>query len=126
MTRTLALCGIVAPAVFTTLVVVQGWLQPDYSHVKMPISALAAWPAGWIQVINFWIAGTLLILFAVALNNGVRRTPRGAAGFALLVLGSIGIVVAGIFSWKMVDGVPTEMRHEIDLEGEAEYMASAR
>jgi hypothetical membrane protein len=108
MTPMLALCGILAPVLFATLVVLQGWLQPDYSHVKLPISALAAWPAGWIQVLNFWITGTLLVMFAVALHAGVRRTSRGAAGFMLLVLGGIGLLVAGTFSWKMVDGVPTE------------------
>ena len=48
-TGQLAIAGMVAPVWFITLVIVQGLLQPDYSHVTMPISALAAWPAGWIQ-----------------------------------------------------------------------------
>jgi uncharacterized protein DUF998 len=49
----LALAGIIGPVVFATLMVVQGFLLPDYSHVRLPISALAAWPTGWIQVLNF-------------------------------------------------------------------------
>jgi hypothetical membrane protein len=107
-TRTLALAGIIGPVLFTTLVVVQGLLQPDYSHVMMPISALAAWPAGWIQILNFCVVGTLTVLFAFGLHASVQPTPRGAVGFAFMVLSGIGIVMAGVFPWKMVDGVPTE------------------
>ena len=50
--RQLAIAGIVAPVWFITLVIVQGVLQPDYNHISLPISALAAWPAGWIQNLN--------------------------------------------------------------------------
>ena len=46
--------------------------------------------------------------FAVALHNGVQPTRLGGTGVALLVLGGVGLVWAGLFPWKMVDGVPTE------------------
>ena len=59
--------GFVAPIVFTAAVVVQGVRQPDYSHIALPISALAAWPLGWVQVANFCVTGVLCIVFAVAL-----------------------------------------------------------
>jgi hypothetical membrane protein len=106
--RVLALAGIIGPVWFTTLVVVQGFLLPDYSHVRLPISALAAWPTGWIQNINFYVTGTLGIAFAFALHRGVEPTRRGGAGVALLVMGGIGVVLAGVFPWRMVNGVPTE------------------
>ena len=107
-TRTLALAGMVAPVCFTALVIMQGWLQPDYSHVAMPISALAAWPSGWIQVLNFYTAGLLKIAFAYGLHTDIAPTRRGIAGFLLLVASGIGLILAGRFSWYMVDGVPTE------------------
>jgi hypothetical membrane protein len=96
------------PILFTLLVILQGLLQPDYSHVKEPISALAAWPAGWIQNLNFFVFGALMTAFVLGLNHGVRPSPRGIVGFALLLLGSIGIVLAGVFPWHLVNGVPTE------------------
>ena len=40
------------PHLFTTLVVVQGFLVPHYSYVRPPISALAAWPTCWIQAVG--------------------------------------------------------------------------
>ena len=107
-TSTLARASIIGPIWFTTLVVLQGWLLPGYSHVRLPISALAAWPTGWIQNVNFYVAGVLTMAFAVALHHGVQPTRRGSAGVALLVLGGLGLVWAGIFPWKMVDGVPAE------------------
>jgi hypothetical membrane protein len=106
--RRLALAGIIGPVVFATLIVVQGLLVPAYSHVRSPISALAAWPTGWIQVLNFYVFGALTIVFAHALHRAVRQTRASAIGCALLTLGGAGLIVDGIFSWQMVDGVPRE------------------
>jgi hypothetical membrane protein len=107
-TNSLALAGIIGPILFTTLVIVQGLLQPDYSHVRLPISALAAWPTGWIQSVNFYLTGALTIVFAAAMHRGVQPTPSGGVGTAFLGLGGMGVILAGLFPWKMVDGIPTE------------------
>jgi hypothetical membrane protein len=61
----LAVAGIAAPILFTALVVIQGLLQPDYSHIVMPISALAVWPYGWIQNANFYVFGSLMTATAI-------------------------------------------------------------
>jgi hypothetical membrane protein len=109
--RTLAWAGIAGPAIFTTLVIIQEVLQRDYNRIQLPISALAAWPLGWIQETNFFIVGVLMVLFAAGLNKGIRPAKtagQGAAGTALMALGGLGVIVAGAFSWTMVNGVPTE------------------
>jgi hypothetical membrane protein len=102
-----ASAGLVAPILFTGLVIVQGVRQPDYSHVALPISALAAWPLGWVQVVNFCVTGVLCIVFARGLHQAVMPARRNI-GAQLLVLTGLGLIAAGAFSWKMVDGVPTE------------------
>jgi hypothetical membrane protein len=107
-TSRLALAGIVGPVLFTGLVILQGLLQPDYSPVALPISALAAWPLGWIQILNFLVFGVLMTAFGFAMHRGVRPSRCGVFGPALLVTNGIGIVIAGLFPWVMVDGVPTE------------------
>ena len=71
--RTLALGGVAGPVLFTVLVILQGQLIPAYSHVSLPISALEAWPTGWIQRLNFWVAGLLNIAFAYGLLRRVAR-----------------------------------------------------
>jgi len=86
------------------LVVVQSLLQPDYSQVALPISALAAWPHGWIQNLNFFVFGTLMIAYAVGLHRGVRPTRAGWIGFAFLLVSGLGLVIAGIFPWRQADG----------------------
>ena len=106
--RTLALGGLIGPVVFCVLVILQGLLIPEYSHVSLPISALEAWPTGWIQRMNFWVGSVMNIAFAYALHLAVPRSRRGATGVPLLMLGAIGMALAGLFPWVMVNGVPSE------------------
>ena len=95
--RLLALAGIVGPCLFTLLVVVQAAMQPDYGDIELPISALAAWPLGWVQNLNFHAFGTLLIAFAAGLHLGVRPMPGGVWGPAVLAAGGVGTILAGAF-----------------------------
>jgi Protein of unknown function (DUF998) len=81
--RWLAIAGVIGPLFFIALVVAQGMLQPDYSHIAMPISALAAWPAGWMQNLNFFLLGTLNAAFTVGLHNAIRATRFGLIGILL-------------------------------------------
>jgi hypothetical membrane protein len=91
-----ASAGIVGPVLFTVLVIVQGLLQPDYSHLAMPISALAAWPYGWIQNLNFYMSGALMTAFAIGLQAELRSRGGGRLDAALLIVSGIGIVLAGL------------------------------
>jgi hypothetical membrane protein len=104
----LAIAGIVAPIWFVTLVIIQGLLQPDYSHIAMPVSALAAWPAGWIQNLNFFVFGTLMAAFVIGLHNAIQPSRFGLSGIALLLASCVGLWMAGLFHWINVNGVPTE------------------
>jgi len=109
----LAIVGMIGPIWFTILVIVQGILQPDYSHIRMPISALAAWPTGWIQNLNFFVSGTLIAAFTIGVHNAIRPTRFGAAGIVLLLASSVGILMSGLFPWISVNGVPTETRPHV-------------
>jgi hypothetical membrane protein len=93
--RLLGLAAILGPCLFTVLVVVQAALQPDYSHLEMPISALAAWPLGWVQNLNFYAFGALLIAFAIGLHLGMM--PGGVAGPAALVVSGVATMLAAAF-----------------------------
>jgi hypothetical membrane protein len=99
---------VIGPLFFIALVVAQGILQPDYSHIAMPISALAAWPAGWMQNLNFFLLGTLNAVFTIGLHNAIRATRSGLIGILLLLVSCLGLLLAGLFPWINLNGVPTE------------------
>ena len=109
----LSTAGIVAPIWFTTLVMIQGILQPDYSHITMPVSALAAWPAGWMQRLNFYVLAALMAIFAIGVHRTVQPTRYGLLGIVLLFASCLGLVIAGLFPWIMVNGVPTETKPHV-------------
>jgi hypothetical membrane protein len=100
--------GVVAPIWFITLVIVQGVRQPDYSHIAMPISALAAWPSGWMQNLNFFVSGGLFAAFAIGLHHAIRPARLGSVGVGLLLASCVGLWMAALFPWISVSGVPTE------------------
>ena len=100
----LTVAGLIAPFPFTALVILQGLLQPGYSHVAHPISALAALPLGWLQNINFYVVGTLMIAYATGLHFSVRPARHGAIGPALLALSGVGLVLSGVFPWRQENG----------------------
>jgi hypothetical membrane protein len=102
--RRLKIAGIVAPMSFIVLVIVQGLLQPDYSHIAMPISALAAGRAGWLQNLNFLVSGALLAGFAISLHHTIRPTRFGLLGVVLLLVTCIGLWIMGLFPWINVNG----------------------
>jgi hypothetical membrane protein len=106
--RSLAIAGMIGPLFFIALVVAQGILQPDYSHIAMPISALAAWPAGWMQNLNFFLLGTLNAAFTIGLHKAIRATRFGVIGILLLLVSCLGILLAVLFPWINLNGVPTE------------------
>jgi hypothetical membrane protein len=104
----LAVAGMIGPLFFIALVIAQGLLQPNYSHIAMPISALAAWPAGWMQNLNFFVLGTLNAGLTIGLHNGIRATRFGVIGILLLLVSCLGILLAGLFPWINVNGAPTK------------------
>jgi hypothetical membrane protein len=106
----LSIAGILGPVWFIVLVVVQSILQPDYNHIAMPVSALAAWPAGWMQRINFYGLAAFMASFAIGVNAAISRTRFGRAGIALLLLSCLGLFIAGYFPWIMMNGIPTETK----------------
>ena len=104
MAARLIVAGLVAPFPFIALVILQGILQPGYSHVAQPISALAALPLGWIQNINFYVLGTLMIAYAIGLHFSLRPARRGALGTALIALSGGGLILVGVFPWRQENG----------------------
>jgi len=104
----LAVAGLVAPILFAILVIVQGLLQPDYSHVALPVSALAAWPLGWIQDLNFVAFGLLTLSLWIGVARALRARGVALVGPGLLAVSSLGFLVVAASPWREVDGALIE------------------
>jgi hypothetical protein len=81
-----SLCGIAAPILFTTVVIIAGMLYPGYSHSAQSISELAAVgsPVALMHNVNSFVMGVLLIAFARALHAGTSRQRRSVLGPTLI------------------------------------------
>lgn len=102
----LILAGL-APIPFLGVVILQAAVQTGYSHVAHPISALAAFPLGWIQNINFYFLGTFTIAYAIGVHSAISP-PRGVIGPTLFGLGGVGLILCGVFPWTRENGVLVE------------------
>jgi hypothetical protein len=100
--------GLIGPILFTALVITQGLLQPDYSHVRMPISALAAWPLGWVQNLNFAVFALLIAAFTVGLHRSVGPARQGWLGPALMLASCAGVMLVAFFPWYRSGNVLVE------------------
>lgn len=97
--RILVFCGILAPILFTFLVVVESFMRPGYSQTYNFVSDLGVGPHAIIQNINFVIFGLLSICFAFGLRECLPA-PQGRAikiGVWLVIIFGLGVLLAGVF-----------------------------
>lgn len=105
-TRQLLLAGAVMAPLFFAVVIVQMLLREGFDITKHPISALGLGDLGWIQSVNFVVAGILALLLAI----GLRRALAGgkASVWAPILTGvfGVGIILAGLFATDPAFGFP--------------------
>jgi hypothetical membrane protein len=93
-----AWAGILGPVLFTAVFVLQEFHRRDeYSPIAETLSALETGPHGWIQQGNFILYGVLTMVFAVALDRGLRPSRGGWVGPVLLGLSGLGSILAAVF-----------------------------
>jgi hypothetical protein len=94
--RLQALCGLLAPLVFTAAWVAAGLVQSHYDARREDISALAAETADdpWIMISGLVVAGALTVAFSPTLH---RVLARGSlVGPALVALDGLGVIGLGV------------------------------
>jgi hypothetical protein len=91
--RSLLTYGAVAGPLWATISLAQAALRPDYDITRAPLSALSNGSLGWLQVLNFIVAGVLTILGAV----GLRQVLTSKWAPRLIAVSGLGQIAAGIF-----------------------------
>jgi hypothetical membrane protein len=107
LTKTLLAYGVIAGPVWCTVAFSQAVSRDAFDVTRHPLSLLSNGPYGWIQVINFVVAGLML----VACGAGLRRAltvGRGSTWIPRLI-GAYGasLVAAGVFRADPAAGFPS-------------------
>jgi hypothetical membrane protein len=106
--RFFAYCGIMAPIIFTILVLVASLLRPGFSQTQNFVSDLGVGPYALLQNLNFIIFGFLSLGLALGLKEGlpVRKSRSRTAGIILMILFSVLVMLAGVFPEDYLGQVP--------------------
>lgn len=91
--QVLLACGMAAGPLFTVAYLLQGASRVGYRPFRHPVSSLAFGRAGWVQTVNFLLAGLLPLVFAV----GLWRVGFSRWGALLIGAWAVGLLGAGAF-----------------------------
>jgi hypothetical protein len=104
--KKLLYAGVVGPLLFVLVFLVEGLTRPGYSAWRNYVSQLATGPGGWVQIVNFLVCGTLVLVFAAGLRSALLES-RGAIGAPVLIaLFGTALLVAGTFVTDPALGYP--------------------
>lgn len=90
--------GVVGPALFAVVFILQNIVRTDDDAIAEPVSALSIGGYGWLQRLNFLVLGVLLLVFVAALHRGVASTRLGWVGPTFLTVAGAGLFVAAAYS----------------------------
>lgn len=103
----LLVCGVIAGPLFVAAFLVQGAIRPDYNPLRNSISTLELGSEfGWIQSLNFIVAGLLMLAFAVGVRRALQPQKGSTWGPLLIGLWAVGLIAAGIFATDPDIGYP--------------------
>jgi hypothetical protein len=97
-TRLLLLGSAFAGPLFAIVGLAQAFLLPGFDLHRHALSLLEAGDLGWIQRLDFALAGLLFMGGALALRTRMRGTPGGNLGPRLILVFGLGMLGAGLFT----------------------------
>jgi hypothetical protein len=78
--------GVIGLILFVVVFLIEGWTRSDYDPLHMFVSLLSLTDAGWQQIANFVVSGTLIVGGAVGLRMVLRDGPGSRWGPLLIGL----------------------------------------
>ena len=122
--RLMLAAGVVGPLLFIVTVLIEGATRPGYNAWHLPVSLLSLGPAGWTQVANFLISGSLIVFFAIGMRR-VLRTGKGSIWGPIAVGGTgLALIGAGLFSIDPTLGYPPGAPTASTLHGALHLLVS--
>ena len=106
LTRILLLCGAIAGPLFILTVLIQDYTRPGFDPRLQALSLLSLGDWGWVQIVNFVLAGVLNLLYAVGLWRRLHPGRAGTWGPLLIGAYGLGLIAVGVFRTDPADGFP--------------------
>lgn len=89
--------GMLGPALFVAVFMIEGWLRPGYNWLSTYVSDLSIGPRGWIQVLNFLIVGGALFIFSRGVAAEFKSGKASRWGVMLLTVLAVCYFISGPF-----------------------------
>ena len=105
-TRLLLLCGAIAGPLFILTVLVQDYTRPGFNPRIHLLSLLSLGDWGWVQIVNFVLAGVLNLLYAIGLWKRLHPGRAGTWGPILIGAYGLGLIAVGVFRTDPSQGYP--------------------
>ncbi len=96
-----------SPIIFQVVMVLAQSLQPGYNPLRDTISSMVWGSYGWLQTINFFIFGVLMIALVRKFITGMDKSVMPRFGGILLYLVGLGFIILAIFPTQSPGGVKT-------------------
>src|SRR5205807_9954956 len=106
LTRILLLCGAIAGPLFILTVLIQDYTRPAFDPRLQALSLLSLGDWGWVQIVNFVLAGVLNLLYAVGLWRRLHPGRAGTWGPLLIGAYGLGLILVGVFRTDPANGFP--------------------
>ncbi len=106
LTRILLLCGAIAGPFFIFTMLIEDYTRPGFDPRLDPLSLLSLGDWGWVQIVNFALAGVLNLLYAVGLWRRLHPGRAGTWGPILIGAYGLGLLVVSIFRTDPANGFP--------------------
>src|SRR5260370_8549113 len=106
LTRLLLLCGAMAGPLFIFTVLIQDYTRPGFDPRLDPLSLLSLGDWGWVQIVNFALAGVLNLLYAIGLWSRLHPGRAGTWGPILIGAYGLGLIAVGVFTTDPANGFP--------------------
>lgn len=104
--RKLLFFGAIAGPLFLLTVLIQDYTRPGFNPRIDTLSMLALGQLGWIQILNFTLAGVLNVLYAIGLWKRLHPGRAGTWGPLLIGAYGLGLVTVGVFRTDPANGFP--------------------
>ena len=99
-------CGVIAGPIYVILAGTQAVTRDGFELTRHPISLLSNGDFGWVQILNFVIAGVLVNAAALGLRGTITSGPGHIWGPILIGIYGVGLIGSGVFVADPQDGFP--------------------